>query len=108
MKKAVDRFGAEQSPARLLTVRTMRETPLDLKGYGICRERHCLWAFPLLILQKNSLALSKLCVPCGVRCRQSGGFFRKERNNATCCNGIWTVRNYSASYQYWICSLSES
>nr|DAV00115.1 MAG TPA: hypothetical protein [Caudoviricetes sp.] len=30
----------------------MRETPLDLKGYGLCRERHCLWAVPLLILQK--------------------------------------------------------
>ena len=21
-----------------------------LKGYGLCRERHCLWAVPLLIL----------------------------------------------------------
>lgn len=42
-------FNVIQSPARLLTVRTMRETPLDLKGYGLCRERHCLWAVPLLI-----------------------------------------------------------
>nr|DAE47453.1 MAG TPA: hypothetical protein [Caudoviricetes sp.] len=33
----------------------MRETPLDLKGSGLCRERHCLWAVPLLILQKNPL-----------------------------------------------------
>ena len=41
-----------QSPARLLAVRTMRETPLDLKGCVLCRERHCLWAVPLLILQK--------------------------------------------------------
>nr|DAS96071.1 MAG TPA: hypothetical protein [Caudoviricetes sp.] len=23
-----------------------------LKGHGLCRERHCLWAVPLLILQK--------------------------------------------------------
>nr|DAT48920.1 MAG TPA: hypothetical protein [Caudoviricetes sp.]DAY61326.1 MAG TPA: hypothetical protein [Caudoviricetes sp.] len=45
-----------QSPARLLTVRTMRETPLDLKGYGLCRERHCLWAVPLLILDFAVLA----------------------------------------------------
>nr|DAG73283.1 MAG TPA: hypothetical protein [Caudoviricetes sp.] len=44
-----------QSPARLLAVRIMRETPLDLKGCGLCRERHCLWAVPLLILQKNPL-----------------------------------------------------
>nr|DAV47007.1 MAG TPA: hypothetical protein [Caudoviricetes sp.] len=53
----------------------MRETPLDLKGYGLCRERHCLWAVPLLILQKKSPALPKPCVSRGVLCRQSGGFF---------------------------------
>nr|DAM25731.1 MAG TPA: hypothetical protein [Caudoviricetes sp.]DAT40084.1 MAG TPA: hypothetical protein [Caudoviricetes sp.] len=23
-----------------------------MKSYGLCRERHCLWAVPLLILQK--------------------------------------------------------
>lgn len=45
-----------QSPARLLAVRIMRETPLDLKGYGFCRERYCLWAVPLLILDFAVLA----------------------------------------------------
>nr|DAQ70899.1 MAG TPA: hypothetical protein [Caudoviricetes sp.] len=30
----------------------IRHTIYDLKGYGLCRERHCLWAVPLLILQK--------------------------------------------------------
>lgn len=48
-----------QSPARLLAVRTMRETPLDLKGSGLCRERHCLWAVPLLILQKKLPCFAK-------------------------------------------------
>nr|DAG20052.1 MAG TPA: hypothetical protein [Caudoviricetes sp.] len=33
----------------------MRETPLYLKGRGLCRERHCLLAVPLLILQKPLL-----------------------------------------------------
>jgi hypothetical protein len=46
----------------------------DLKGCGLCRERNCLWAVPLLILQKNSPALPKPCVPRGVLCRQSWGF----------------------------------
>nr|DAH60502.1 MAG TPA: hypothetical protein [Caudoviricetes sp.] len=50
MKKSGCQIGADQSPARLLTVRTMWETSLDLKGSGLCRERHCLWAVPLLIL----------------------------------------------------------
>ena len=26
-----------------------------MKGYGLCRERHRLWAVPLLILQQNPL-----------------------------------------------------
>ena len=47
-------FKMIQSPARLLAVRTMLETSLDLKGSGLCRERHRLWVVPLLILQKNS------------------------------------------------------
>nr|DAP39240.1 MAG TPA: hypothetical protein [Caudoviricetes sp.] len=34
----------------------MRETTLDLKGYGLCRERYCLWAVPLLILDFAVLA----------------------------------------------------
>nr|DAQ47817.1 MAG TPA: hypothetical protein [Caudoviricetes sp.] len=33
----------------------IRHTIYDLKGYGLCRERHCLRAVPLLILQKNPL-----------------------------------------------------
>nr|DAG21312.1 MAG TPA: hypothetical protein [Caudoviricetes sp.] len=60
-----------QSPARLLTVRTMRETPLDLKGSGLCREWHCLWAVPLLILDFAALAAQN------PRCSvwSIGGFF---------------------------------
>nr|DAR49217.1 MAG TPA: hypothetical protein [Caudoviricetes sp.] len=41
----------------------IRHTIYDLKGCDLCRERHCLWAVPLLILQKTPLL-----------CRQSGGF----------------------------------
>nr|DAT78543.1 MAG TPA: hypothetical protein [Bacteriophage sp.] len=33
----------------------IRHTIYDLKGSGLCRERHCLWAVPLLILRKNPL-----------------------------------------------------
>nr|DAU37470.1 MAG TPA: hypothetical protein [Caudoviricetes sp.] len=30
----------------------IRHTIYDLKSYGLCRERHCLWAVPLLIFCK--------------------------------------------------------
>nr|DAR20740.1 MAG TPA: hypothetical protein [Caudoviricetes sp.] len=38
----------------------IRHTIYDLKGYGLCRERHCLWAVPLLIFVLFTLVLSKL------------------------------------------------
>lgn len=34
----------------------IRHTIYDLKGYGLCRERHCLWTVPLLILDFAVLA----------------------------------------------------
>nr|DAE13712.1 MAG TPA: hypothetical protein [Siphoviridae sp. ctQqU1] len=34
----------------------IRHTIYDLKGCGLCRERHCLWAVPLLILDLAVLA----------------------------------------------------
>nr|DAM50105.1 MAG TPA: hypothetical protein [Caudoviricetes sp.] len=43
----------------------IRHTIYDLKGYGLCRERHCLWAVPLLILDFAVLAAQTPGVPCG-------------------------------------------
>jgi hypothetical protein len=60
MKKAVARFGAEQSPARLLAVRTMRETQnppvfrLEHRGILFFQAfmRLCaVWAFFFFVLR---------------------------------------------------------
>jgi hypothetical protein len=55
----------------------MRETPLDLKGSGLCRERHRLWAVPLLILQKPLLFRSP-AFHAGYFVGKAGDFFANK------------------------------
>nr|DAN21366.1 MAG TPA_asm: hypothetical protein [Bacteriophage sp.] len=45
-----------------------------MKGYGLCRERHCLWAVPLLILDFTIFSLFNAENP---RCSvwSIGGFY---------------------------------
>lgn len=45
-----------------------------MRGYGLCRERHCLWAVPLLILQKNPLLCRSHAFHAGYFVGKAGDF----------------------------------
>nr|DAM22566.1 MAG TPA: hypothetical protein [Caudoviricetes sp.] len=52
----------------------IRHTIYDLKGSGLCREWHCLWAVPLLILQKNPLLCRRPALHAGYFVGKVGDF----------------------------------